>query len=146
MLLLAIAEVGLVNIAAFSLEHGAAEGARLIRTGQVQTQNLSATQFKTQMCKFIGPPVDCSKVQVDVRKFANFGSSELTGANPDGTVNTHFDPGVGGDVVIVRTFYVWDIMAALPGYIALSNMSGGKRMITATVAFRNEPFKPPQPQ
>jgi Flp pilus assembly protein TadG len=142
LLVLAIAEVGLVNLATFSLERAVTDAARLIRTGQAQDQGLNASTFHDEVCKHILPPLDCEKVKVDVRKFASFGSSELTGANADGTVNTSFDPGVGGDVVVVRAFYVWDVMAKLPGYVALSNMSEGRRMITATVAFRNEPFKP----
>ena len=78
-----------------------------------------------------------------MRKFANFGSSQLTNANADGTVNTSFDPGVGGDVVVVRAFYDWSVMAKLPRGVSLANMGNGDRMLVATAAFRNEPFKLP---
>jgi Flp pilus assembly protein TadG len=143
LLLLAITEVGLVNFATFSLENGVTEAARLIRTGQAQTQGFNAAKFKVEVCKYISAPLNCAKVNVDVRKFANFSSAQLTSANADGSVNTSFNPGVGGDVVVVRAFYDWNVMAKLPRGVALSNMGNGDRMLTATVAFRNEPFKLP---
>jgi Flp pilus assembly protein TadG len=142
-LLFAITEVGLVNFANFSLENGVTEAARLIRTGQAQQQGFDAGKFHTELCKYISAPLQCSKVQVDVRKFANFAGSQLTGANADGTVNTGFDPGVGGDVVVVRAFYDWSVMAKLPRGVSLANMGNGDRMLVATAAFRNEPFKLP---
>jgi Flp pilus assembly protein TadG len=142
-LLFAITEVGLVNFANFSLENGVTQAARLIRTGQAQQQSFDAGKFHTELCKYISAPLQCSKVQVDVRKFANFAGSQLTGANADGTVNTSFDPGVGGDVVVVRAFYDWSVMAKLPRGVSLANMGNGDRMLVATAAFRNEPFKLP---
>lgn len=143
LLLLAITEVGLVYFANFSLENGVVEAARLIRTGQAQAQNFNAAKFKAEVCKYISAPLSCAKVNIDVRRFASFGSSQLTTANADGSVNTSYDPGVGGDVVVIRAFYDWSVMAKLPRGVALSNMSNGHRMLTATVAFRNEPFKLP---
>jgi Flp pilus assembly protein TadG len=119
------------------------EAARLIRTGQAQTQSFDAAKFKAEVCKYISAPLQCAKVQVDVRKFANFSNTQLTGANADGSVNTGFDTGVGGDVVVVRAFYDWNVMAKLPRGVSMANMGNGDRMLTATVAFRNEPFKLP---
>jgi len=143
LLLLAITEVGLVYFANYSLENGVTNAARLIRTGQAQEQGFNAAEFKTEVCKYISAPLECAKVNVDVRKFANFSGAQLTQANADGTVNTSFDPGVGGDVVVVRGFYEWSVMATLPSGVALSNMDNGSRMLTATAAFRNEPFTLP---
>jgi hypothetical protein len=60
-----------------------------------------------------------------------------------------YTPGVGGDIVIVRAFYEWDLLAKLPimpvgnNHIdtRLSNMPNGDRVLIATAVFRNEPFK-----
>jgi Flp pilus assembly protein TadG len=142
-LLFAITEVGLVNFANYSLENGVTNAARLIRTGQAQQQSFDAAKFKTEVCKYISAPLQCDNIKVDVRKFANFSSTQLTQANADGSVNTSFDPGVGGDVVIVRGFYVWSVMAKLPRGVSMANMGDGSRLLTATAAFRNEPFKLP---
>jgi hypothetical protein len=55
--------------------------------------------------------------------------------------NFSYDPGVGGDVIVVRAFYPWDLPASLPEVISLSNMQDKSRLLIATVAFRNEPFQ-----
>jgi Flp pilus assembly protein TadG len=147
LLLLAVFEVGVVYFANFSLENAVSQGARLIRTGQVQSQGFSASQFKTEVCKHISPPISCEGMKLDVRHFSSFGGSNLT--NPldgNGKLKTNFsyDPGVGGDVVVVRAFYEWTLTAKLPKQVGLSNMTNGDRLLVATTAFRNEPFPSPQ--
>jgi Flp pilus assembly protein TadG len=121
LLLFGVLEVGLVYFANFSLENATAQGARLIRTGQAQTGGYDAARFKTEVCKYLSSPVTCAGLKIDVRHYANFA--------------------VGGDVVVVRTFYEWELAAKLPKEIGLSNMNNGDRLLVATAAFRNEPFK-----
>jgi hypothetical protein len=41
--------------------------------------------------------------------------------------------------VVVRLFYQYPVYVALMGY-NLADISGGYRLISATAAFRNEPF------
>ena len=123
LLLLAILQVGLVFFANFTLENAAAQGARLIRTGQAQNQGLGAGDFKDEVCKHLSEMLSCAKLKLDVRRFDNFSSSELT--NPldgqgDLKSNFSFDPGVGGEVVVVRAFYPWDLAGLLPAIISLS--------------------------
>jgi Flp pilus assembly protein TadG len=146
LLVLATFEVGLVYFANYSLENGVTEAARMIRTGQAQAQAFDAGKFKTEVCKYISAPLDCAGIRLDVRHFSNFTSSQLTDPiDAQGNLKTNFtyDPGVGGDVVVVRGFYEWSVMAKAPAGVALSNMSNGDRLLTATAAFRNEPFKLP---
>lgn len=146
LLIFAVIEVGLVYFANFTLENVVSRGARLIRTGQVQTQQFSADQFKTQVCKSLGAPLSCADLKLDVRKFTDFSSAELT--NPvDGRGNLKsnfsYEPGLGGDIVVVRAFYEWTLAAKLPKEVGLSNMANGNRLLVATAAFRNEPFPKP---
>jgi len=144
LLLLAVLEVGLVYFATFALEGATAQGARLIRTGQAQSQKFSATQFKTEVCKNLTAPIQCSGLKLDVRHFSSFGGADMTNpldAKGNLKANFSYDPGTGGDVVVVRAFYEWDLTAKLPKDIALSNMANGNRLLVATVAFRNEPFQ-----
>jgi Flp pilus assembly protein TadG len=151
LLLLAVLEVAVVYFANFSLENAVAQGARLIRTGQAQSQNFNADQFKTEVCKHVSAPISCSGLQLDVRHFpsSSAASSGLTNpldaaGNPNTNFSYSYDPGAGGDLVIVRGFYDWGITAKFPKEIGLGNMSNGDRLLSATVAFRNEPFQPPQ--
>ena len=79
-----------------------------------------------------------------MRHFSKFGDASLT--NPldgNGNLKTNFayEPGEASDVVIVRAFYEWNVTAKLPKQIGLGNMTNGNRLLAATAAFRNEPFK-----
>jgi Flp pilus assembly protein TadG len=147
LLVLAVLEVGVVYFANFMLENAVAQGARLIRTGQAQDQNFDAGKFKTEVCKSLTAPISCAGLMLDVRHFSSFSSAGSDLTNPldaNGNLKTNFsyDPGVGGDVVVVRAFYEWDLTAKLPKEIGLGNMSNGDRLLVATAAFRNEPFQP----
>lgn len=141
-LMVAIIEVALVYFANFSLENGVDQAARLIRTGQVQQQGLNVAQFKQSVCDKVAGLSDCvGGLKLDVQRFDNFTgvnlSDPLTG---DGELRDDFgfDPGAGGDVVVVRAFYEWDLIASLPG--GLGNMPSGGRLLSAVATFRNEPF------
>ncbi len=127
LLLLAVLQLGLVFLGNYMLEHATAQGARLIRTGQAQTQGFDAAAFKTEVCKYLTAPLSCSGLKLDVRRFTNFSSTELT--NPldaGGAMKTNFsyDPGKGGDVVVVRGFYEFDIPSLFPIEISMSQHEG----------------------
>jgi len=143
LLLLAILQVGFVFLATFALESATERAARLIRTGQAQS--LTASQFKTEVCKQVTAPLTCSGLEFDVRKYNSFAGAGSGLTQPlDGSGNMKnnfgFDPGKASDVMVVRAFYPLDIGAYLPTEFSLSNMAGNKRVLVATAAFRNEPF------
>ena len=143
LLLLAILELGLVFSANLVLEYATAQGARLIRTGQAQTKGFDAATFKNEVCKSLTAPLSCSGLKLDVRRFSNFSGTQITDPlDASGALKTNFsyDPGIGGDVIVVRAFYEFDIPALMPVEISMSNMSDGSRVLVATAAFRNEPF------
>jgi hypothetical protein len=43
------------------------------------------------------------------------------------------------DIVVVRVYYVWTLFTPLLN-TSLKTLSGGKRLISSTVSFRNEPW------
>lgn len=141
-LMIAIIEVSLVYFANFNLENAVDQAGRLIRTGQAQQQGFSQGQFIQSICDNVSIMPGCaSALQVDVKKFENFSGITLDEPlNGDGELRDDFgfDPGNGGDVVVVRAFYEWDLIAAVPG--GLGNMANGSRLLVATTTFRNEPF------
>jgi Flp pilus assembly protein TadG len=138
-LLFAILEVGMVFLAGQSLETAAGDAARLVMTGQAQTQKMTAAKFKDAVCGNIAALIDCGGITVDVR------SSDLTPTIPapivGGTFNPNvtFQPGTAGQIVVVRVFYQWPLFVTGLGF-NISNISGNKRLLMATAAFRNEPF------
>lgn len=141
-LMIAIMEVALVYFANFSLENGLDQAARLIRTGQAQEQGFSQQQFKEAVCDNVGVLSSCLEgLKVEVVRYDNFGGvSPSDPVDGDGQLRDDFgyDPGTGGDVVLVRAFYEWNLVAAIPG--GLGNMPSGGRLIAAVATFRNEPF------
>lgn len=140
-LLFATIEATMVFFASVSLETGAAEAARLVRTGQVQVGGLSAQDMRAVVCNSIFMGCD-ARLQLDVRRFESFTQIDFTDPlTADGDLRTDlvFQPGGPGDIVLVRVFYVWNVITPLLGE-GMSNMSGGARLIAASAAFRNEPF------
>jgi len=142
-LMLALIEVSLVFFANFTLENAVDQASRMIRTGQAQEQGFSEAQFKQAVCDNVSGVYDCmAGLKLDVRKFDDFGGINLPDPlDGDGELlnNFGFDIGVGGNVVVVRAFYEWDLIANFPG--GLGNMPNGSRLLVATAAFRNEPFE-----
>ena len=142
-LMFAIMETAIVFFASQTLETAVADSSRLIMTGQVQTGNFTETKFKQAVCAKILGLFDCANgIKIDVKKYSGFSSinnSKPIDAKGNLLTNFGFDPGKQGDIVVVRLMYEWPIYVSLLGF-SLSDLSGGKRLIMATAAFRNEPY------
>jgi len=145
-LLFALFEVGANFAAQEVVQNAADEIARQVRTGQVQSAGLTAAQVRNIVCDEVDVMLSCdaSRLGVEIRRFTGFSGS--TFANPRtgaGALqpNYSFQPGGPNDMVIVRVFYVWDVMTPMFGPI-FGNTPGApnKRLLQAASAFRNEPF------
>jgi Flp pilus assembly protein TadG len=144
-LVFAILESAVVFFAGQALETAAADSARLIMTGQAQTQGFDQAKFKQAVCGKIYGLFSCnSGLYVDVKSYPSFSSvntSKPIDANGNlQTGNFGYQPGGPGDIVVVRLMYQWPVYVSLLG-LNLSDMSGGKRLLLSTVAFRNEPYQ-----
>ncbi len=143
-LMFAILETALVFFAGQTMETAVAQAGRLIRTGQAQEANLSADEFKDRICGFMANLFSCEeKLRVDVKTYANFAAIDLTSPlDEEGNLIEDFDwePGGGGDLVVVRAYYEWPIYANILGGRGMSNMANNSRLLGAVAAFRNEPF------
>ncbi len=142
-LLFSMFEVGLTYTADAVLQSAVNDTARMIRTGQVQSENLTKEQFRDLVCENINVLLSCDqRLQIDVRKFTAFSGAGFT-SPLDGNGNFRndykFEPGAPCDVVLVRAFYAWDpVTPGLGDY--MSNMGGGGRLLQGTAAVRNEPY------
>jgi len=125
------------------LETAVQDSARLILTGQAKNGNYSQGSFKTDICNRIPAILDCTNgVYVDVQKYSSFNAVQINSqidANKNFVNNMQYNIGVAGDIVVVRAFYQWPLFVTGLGW-NVSNLSGSKRLLTATAAFRNEPF------
>jgi Flp pilus assembly protein TadG len=128
-------EIGFVYWANQELEHAATYGARLVRTGQVQSGGLSQAQLTAQICGQTAVLTGCTtKLRLDVRSAKTL--AELTAPVPlngsgalKDAAEFSFDPGAANDVVLVTTFYNWPPLISPSGYL-----------LRAGLAVRNEPF------
>lgn len=142
-LLFAIIETAFMFFASQVLETVTQDSARMIMTGQAQNAAFTQAQFKTLVCSKVVALFDCvNGITIDVQNYPQF--SNVNVANPiDNSKNftnpNNFNPGGPGDIVVVRVFYQWPILVTQMGY-DISNLSGSKRLLTATAAFQNEPF------
>lgn len=148
-LLFAIIETGMVFFASQSLETAVQDSARMILTGQAQTANLTKITFKKNVvCAHVNVLFDCANgIYVDVQSFKSTASSggfqQVTISDPitNGQFvdNTQYNPGGPDDVVVVRLFYQWPLFVTGLGY-NIANVGGSKRLLSATAAFKNEPY------
>ena len=91
-LIFAILQTAILFFADQSLETAAATAARLILTGQAQTQGWTAAQFKSQVCNVITGLFSCnSGVYVDVETYSSFAAVGL-GMPVSNGVFQHFEP------------------------------------------------------
>lgn len=144
-LIFGLLEVCVIFIMSSVLEHGASEAARSIKTGQFQTGGFTEAQFKQAVCDELFDLMSCDdKLKLDVKTFSNFAGTsapspiDATTGDLDDSGFT-FSPGAQNEIVVIRVFYEWDLIIPLMSK-PLANMSNDRRLLQATIAFRNEPF------
>jgi Flp pilus assembly protein TadG len=144
-LLFAIIETALVFFAGQVLETIAQDSARQILTGQAQTAGMTQADFKALVCSKIPALFTCGNVYVDVQSYPAFTNVNIASQIDGGKnfiPNMQYCPGQAGDIVVMRLFYKWQLFVTGLGY-NISNLTGSQRLLSATVAFRNEPFATP---
>ncbi|MHA7898630.1 MAG: TadE/TadG family type IV pilus assembly protein [Henriciella sp.] len=143
-LIFGLLEVCVIFIMSSILEHGANEAARAIKTGQFQQAGFDEATFKASVCSELFGLMTCDdKLSLDVKTFSNFGGTgdpspiDASGELDDSGFG--FNPGAQNEIVVVRVFYEWDLLIPVMS-APLANMSNSRRLLQATIAFRNEPF------
>jgi Flp pilus assembly protein TadG len=143
-LLFAIIETALMFFASQVLETVAQDSARIILTGQAQSGTTYNTQagYATWVCSQVPALFTCSNISIDVESYSSFQNVTINSqidASGNFINNMQFSPGGPCDIVVVRLFYQWPLFVTRLGY-NISNLSGNKRLLSATTAFRNEPY------
>jgi Flp pilus assembly protein TadG len=141
-LLFAIIETALMFFASQVLETITQDSARMILTGQAQQASYTQAQFATYVCSQVPALFDCNKIYIDVESFSSFANVTIANqidASGNFINNMQYSPGGAGDIVVVRLFYQWPIFVTGLGY-NIANLSGSKRLLTASAAFKNEPY------
>ena len=165
-LLMGIIEVGVVFYAQNTLQFATLTAGRMVRTGAAQgTVYSSASKcsggsggsgsggsyassqewFKDQICCGISSLMsDCSgSLHVDVQNYTSgFGSDFSNSTNSSGNqlpATDNYSPGNPCDVVLLRATYNWTVVTPLLSWF-LVNMANSQHLLSATTAFRNEPY------
>lgn len=138
----AIMQTGVMFLAGQSLETAASTAARLVMTGQAQTQGWTAAQFKQQVCNQVYIFNCANDIFVDVETYSSFASVNLGLPITNGTFDASslgYNPGGPGDIVVVRLYYQYPIYANVLGS-SLTDLNGGLNLLAATAVFKNEPY------
>jgi Flp pilus assembly protein TadG len=141
-LLFAIIETALVFFAGQVLETINQNSARMIFTGQAQTASYTQSQFATYVCGQVPALFSCSNIYIDVQSYNSFQNVTINSQIDGGgnfVNNMQYNPGGPCSIVVVRLFYQWPLFVTGLGY-NISNLAGSKRLLSATAAFRNEPY------
>lgn len=142
-----LAEVAMMGFAQTSLDFAVSETARQIRTGRAQMSGLTEGQIKAQLCgnlnNFIVMGCD-GNLFLDVDRFNSFvdasnGANAPIQNNQFQPAGMGYTPGAPSDIVVVRAYYRWRVMTPLFEPV-FQNVSGGERILVATMMFRNEPY------
>lgn len=142
----AIMETAFFFLASEILDSAVDSSVRLLRTGQAQSQGLTADQFEYTICDRLYNLFDCDKLQIDVRTVTNFASASFSlPLGDDFEWSTDFEdtklyePGYGSQIVSVRVYYKWPTLLDFFGF-NLSNAGPGHRLMASVRVFKNEPF------
>lgn len=139
MLLLIIFETAIMMFTDISLQSGVNQTARLIRTGQVQTQGISQARFRQILCDNVIFYMDCSKIRVFVTKSATATFPNRTDMMAATDVTPQrWEVGAASEWVMVQASYDWRLF--IPQISMLANVGSDKRRLTAGALFRNEPY------
>lgn len=144
-LLFAILETALVFFAGQVLQTAAADTARLVLTGQAQNKKMTQAEFAEEACARASAMFKCggeNGMLVDVRTYASFAdidNNKPINSKKELDFTPTYQPGGPGQIVVVRLLYQWPINLSLFGF-DLSDLTGEKRLLIGTAAFRNEPF------
>jgi Flp pilus assembly protein TadG len=143
-LLLAILQISIVYFAEEALETAVEDTARLVLTGQAQSQGLTQTQFGQALCNNSPGLFNCSGFMVNLQPATSFATAGTSA--PTLTYDAHgnvtnvwtYNPGNAGDIMVMQVMYQWPVFLGPLGF-NLSNLPSGARLLMSTAVFRNEP-------
>jgi pilus assembly protein Flp/PilA len=135
------------------LEEALSQASRSLLTGQATAMyrgsaSANTTAFRNAVCANASNFVDCTKLSVDVRNYANFASAQTGTASSSpvsgGAMNTSgfgYQSPQPGQIIVVRAALEYSLYFTTWSN-ALANIGTGKRALVASTTFRAEPFTP----
>jgi Flp pilus assembly protein TadG len=141
--IIGLVEVSLMYTANSLLQNSTSSAARLIRTGQVQqNQSDPEAMFRDELCRVASTFLNCNRVQYEVITLSGFGDVDTVPPVIDqngNLVSQGFNPGGVGDVVLIRTVYLFPLMTPFIGLLLADSPGQTKFMMSASV-LQTEPY------
>lgn len=149
-----VIEVGWYFFVTNSVQQATANAARLIRTGQAHSANMSKKAFFDEICDVVDTFGACKKnLTIDIARYESFGALAADLSAPQ--CRDRDDPSIkgaqfkkadyGGQREIIRVRVCFLYKPVNPGVgLNLAQTEHGERKIIAVEIFRNEPFGGPQ--
>jgi Flp pilus assembly protein TadG len=147
-------QLGLYFYTSASLNYATSEAARQILTGAVGQQGLTAAQFLTNvLCPALPGSMSCANVVTNVVNvpeaiapggFYSFLNANQTGIAPPAVMEnsqTSFCPGSTGSYVYLQVYYAMPVLSPIWMAFAVSWNGGNVHFVSASAAFKNEPFQ-----
>jgi Flp pilus assembly protein TadG len=135
-------ETSIVFLAELTLDQSVDRVARSVRTGELQKANMSAEDFRADICRGVDFLLDCSKLHIDIKVYGDYGSLVQPTPIKNGDIDTTgFGYQLGGPETInaLRVYYKWPLHTdLLRAY--LSDMADGSHLLYSMAAFRTEPY------
>ncbi len=138
----AILETSLVFLGELTLDNAVQRVGRTVRTGEVQSANLSEAQFRSRLCGEVGFLLDCNKLKVDLSSYSAFSAIPAAAPIKDGDLDASgfgYALSGGSSIVALRVYYKWPIYTDLMRKY-LSDMDDGSHLLASMTAFRTEAF------
>ena len=152
-LILETMQAGLYFYTSASLEMAAGKAARQIIVGAVNSQGLTATQFRSNvLCPLLPGGISCANIVTNIRNvtedvapngfytFVNANQSAVIAPTMDNTQTT-FCPGGSSSVVYMQVYYAMPVFSPTWLAVGATVWNGLKvHFVSAAAAFKNEPF------
>ena len=141
LLIFAIIETAMAIVAGIILDNAVEDFSRDVLTGQIQTEDIDAPEFRKRVCGSVSYLLSCDRLKLDMRTYPAFGnvptdfSLQLMDVDDRGFC---FDPGAADSITVLRAFYAWPWTANFLRVIAAK--TNGNAILFSVSAFRNEPF------
>jgi Flp pilus assembly pilin Flp len=154
--ILAMMTVGIHYLTSHSLQRGVLDAARQLRTGEAQKAGLDLDDFRQLVCDAAGTFISCDKhLVIHIKSNAKFaGLAPATSCVTDGKLTP--SAGAGTDAVSSRSgeestavqvmaCYEWEMGSVfwqtIWNLISPTPIVQGKTVLSATTAFRSEPYR-----
>lgn len=139
-LLLCILEISITSFFQSTMQTSVEKAGRAVLIGRPQRDNLTADQFRAQVCATLPATMSCSRLSIDVRSAPSL-TALLAQPTPSILTDgyTGYSPGGPSSYNIVRLGYRWDVISVPPDF-NLANAGPGKRLLETTTIVKVEPY------